>query len=377
MKQQIGAKRTVLGVFLLLLTGLLPLRAEDNPVSGDSVPYAEGIRLFFDGSYADAASKFAAAESAAPNNPVYTYFLGLCAYRQGNFPKANEAFQSAAEKEWTAKGRLVDVGSHLRRIQGEERLVIEEARQKAQEQWREKEAARQKSLYGETISRQKAYLSSMRVSAAGLPEAKENSSAANRTADNQNGLPSVPPIAPLARAEQPGRESAELIADQNNDVIVLLKDEYEDASGEKKLKTSLSTATQRRNQLREKRMLYKDPESRPAADGSEFVDIYDEKSLDTGNEAFFDPNEPVEPEEPKESAAGQSAAGSLILTLGNLTQKLGSIGSSAAAGPNVKEKTAALFGADEVKNPFAGQTAEPVSYGPLDPFKADRAYQPK
>lgn len=348
---------TIAGLAFLLAAW--PLFAEDAP-DGETVCYSRGVHLFFDGRSAEASNEFAAASAAAPDNPVYYYFIGLCFSRQGDEESALAMFQLGAEAELTAKGQLVDVGEHLRRIQGDERLKIEEVRQETLKLWREKEARRQEALYGETLSRQKEYLSQSKITVVGLNS--ESQSAETVSADN---LPLVPPIMPLSRTEISSRESEELAASQK-DELFYLKDEVG--------KVALSSSAQRRRQLREKQLLYKDPENRPAADGSKFVDIYAADQVAADGEAFFDPNEPKE-----EAPAEEKPVGGLT-PLTPFLEKIQAFGGAEEPdmeGPDVMEATAEMFGAETPANPFADKPLEAAPADGMNLFEADRKFTPK
>lgn len=331
----------------------------------DSACYSRGIHLFFNDQYPEAMAEFAAARDKAPENPVYCYFLGLCQLRMADETSAVETFRHAAEAEFTAKGQLVDIGEHLRRIQGPERMMIEQIRQQALSDWREKEIRRQEALYGETLSRQKELLSRNRFAAVG-DEASEDGSAdlpVSKTAAADD-LPQVPPILPLSRPELSGNESEELAETRTNELIYL---------NEEVGKVSLSSAAQRRRQQRERRLLFKNPEERPAADGSKFVDIYADDQVTSDGEAFFDPNEPVET---TETAAVAGETGLLSTILGKV-QPLGDASAPDMEGPDIQAATTELFGEENPANPFADKPAEPAPADTMNLFEADRKFVPQ
>ena len=93
--------------------------------------YARGVYLFFNGRYDEAEDSFRRGTSDSPDNPVNFYFLGVIQLRLGQTEAAEESFTKGAQAELTPHGRLVDVPGHLLRIQGNERLLIEQIRRAA------------------------------------------------------------------------------------------------------------------------------------------------------------------------------------------------------------------------------------------------------
>lgn len=327
--------------------------AQDQASAVES--YSRGIHLFFDGQYVEAARQFDAALAADDTNPVYYYFRGLCGLRQENTEDARKYFQAGGQAECTPKGAAVDIGGHLRRIQGQERLLIEEVRRQARRIYQENETKRQIALYGETLERQKERLEATVHSVVSSDEPVESAAA-----PNASDLPSVPPILPFSRGEETADISTEL-AETELDEVIYLKDEMG--------KISLSTSTQRRRRAREERLKNVDPAARPAADGTPFVDIFAKNEIFADGTPFVDPNEPVE----SEGAAGVGSSGPVPL-FGTLNQWLQTDGESVPEEVSVKTKE--LFGDEAQANPFADKAPAAAPSGGMDPFAEDKKFTP-
>lgn len=368
MKQLIQTIAAVAVLSVVVLSGAL--HAQETAQDTESACYSRGIHLFFDERFPEAFAEFAAAVEKAPDNPAYRYFLGLCRLRMADEAAAVETFRRGAEAEFTPKGELVDIGEHLRRIQGPERMMIEQIRKQALRDWREKEMRRQEMLYGETLSRQKELLSRNRFAAVGDGSSGDESSG-DELDDSEapntefvDDLPLVRPIMPLSRPELSGQESEEL-AETKTDELIYLNEEVG--------KVSLSSAAQRRRQQRERRLLFKNPNERPAADGSPFVDIYADDQVASDGEAFFDPNEPVET---VETAAVQGEIG-LLSTILDKIQPFSEAATPDMEGPDIQAATTELFGEETPANPFADKPAEPAPADNMNLFEADRQFVPQ
>lgn len=347
-------------VALLLTAFGIPANSAEPAVLEASTAYNSGYHLFFNGQFPEAQQMFEQARGLDENQPLYCYYLGLSLLRQGREAEGTDFLRMAAQLEQTPEGRLIDVGTGLERIQGAERLSIEKIRKEARLQWQEKEKARQKALYGETLDRQKERISQGK---ANLPEKAPKSRETEVTASSLGGIPNVPSIAPLSRPEIDGSLSPDL-AEWGKTDIVILKDEVG--------KSSLSTSAQKRRKKRENRVIYANPMDRPAADGSKFVDIYSSGEVSSDGEEFFDPNEPEEEPEPVESA--ESPMGGI----GGLTQ-LANAFSASEENPkavDLNDTTENLFGEEKPANPFADKQTAGENEGGFDLFENDKKFTP-
>lgn len=117
-----------------LLTALLvcactsPIAAaEPNP---DSTAYGRGVNAYFSGDLATAEALFAEAIGADPKDPRPFYFRALCRMRAGRRAEARDDLLTAATLEARAPGSY-PVGRSLERVQGGDRLVLEQFRWRA------------------------------------------------------------------------------------------------------------------------------------------------------------------------------------------------------------------------------------------------------
>lgn len=325
---------------LVLLFGGAVLSADET--AGDAGAfYSRGSNLFFSDDYAAAAEQFDGAMALSPDNPVYFYYRGLCDLRQGDSDSASGWFFLAAEKEQTPAGRLIDVGANLRRIQGSDRMMIEEIRRQARKAWEEEETRRQIALYGETLDRQKEILSRQQKIDYAVPDKKSA-----ETVSDSN-LPIVPPIEPLSGRQEIDASISADLAEYGNGEIIYLKDELG--------KVSLSTATQRRREARARRLAYANPMDRPAADGTKFVDIYSNDEVTADGQAFDDGGESITPIEKArlQAEAAKKGSGGLF---GEMQEF---VGNGEGSDVNVAESTTELFGEEKTANPFADKQAAP------------------
>lgn len=282
--------------FLLIVTlffrGFLTA-GESETSDGPSADllYGRGVEFFFADRYAEAADLFQQASAIDAENPAYLYFLGLCHFREGDPDEARLRFTQGAEAEFTPRGGLVYVPGHLRKIQGNERVLIEQIRQDVGRARQEKERRRQIALYGDLVDRHRRRLCGELTSNLSSDLSFERSGATVSTPSSPSSadpLPVVPPIRPLTRPEIDGSISP-VLAQYGVDEIIQLRDEYamdqfgnvlKDENGQPILKTSLSTAEQKRIALKEKK------EKERAEAEEKFVDIFSDDEVSSDNTAF-------------------------------------------------------------------------------------------
>ncbi len=283
-------------LFLFLILTSVGFLVADDPKSAADLDYGRGVEAFYRGDYQIAKSSLENANKADPDNPAPLYFLGLCSLRNGETEQAKSLFFSAAEKEYTPSGRLVYIPGHLRRIQGNERMMIEEIRKEVGAINQEKERRRQFALYGRVIDKNRRFLCGGTESTPSplppksteplIPSSSDSNVPASSEGRDLTSLPSVPPIRPLAEPEVDGYVSYEL-ADSGVGDIIILKEEYvtdefgnvlKDDEGNPVLRTSLSTKGQRRKDAKEARARAIERAR------SEFEDIY---SMDSSDNTAF------------------------------------------------------------------------------------------
>lgn len=346
---------------LVLLFGGAVLSA-DETASDAGAFYSRGTNLFFSDDYAGAAEQFDGAMALAPDNPVYLYFRGLCDLRRGDSDSASGWFTMAAEKEQTPSGRLIDVGANLRRVQGADRMMIEEIRRQARKAWEDEETRRQTALYGETLDRQKEILSRQQKTDYSVPSKKSVETISD------DSLPIVPPIEPLSGRQEIDASMSIDLAEYGNGEIIYLKDELG--------KVSLSTSAQKRREARARRLAYANPMDRPAADGSKFVDIYSNDEVAADGQAFDDGGESITPAEAarQRAEAAQKASEAGPGGIFGMTQPFLGAGEG-TSNVDVAEKTNELFGEEKTANPFADKPAAPSS-GEFKLFEEDKQFVP-
>jgi tetratricopeptide (TPR) repeat protein len=116
-------------VFCFLLGGAVV--TADSPFVTDESDslYGKGVHAFFDRDYQEAVTILSKAEEIKTNDPRPYYFLGLAHLRQKNTEVADQYFKKAAQLEFNGHSlRDYAVSESLRRIQGTERIRIEEIR---------------------------------------------------------------------------------------------------------------------------------------------------------------------------------------------------------------------------------------------------------
>lgn len=88
--------------------------------------FVTGLNAFWAGQYEGATAAFQDAKSADPTNAKCAYFLALSHYRAGRMSEAEQALTAAVELERHVP--IADWGRSMERIQGAERLWLENAR---------------------------------------------------------------------------------------------------------------------------------------------------------------------------------------------------------------------------------------------------------
>lgn len=121
-------RRGSLLTMLLVCACTSPIAAaEPNP---DSTAYGRGVNAYFSGDLATAEAQFAEAIGADPKDPRPFYFRALCRMREGRRAEARDDLLIAATLEARAPGSY-PVGRSLERVQGGDRLVLEQFRWRA------------------------------------------------------------------------------------------------------------------------------------------------------------------------------------------------------------------------------------------------------
>jgi tetratricopeptide (TPR) repeat protein len=122
------------GLLVAARAAATPAAEPDGGSAEDA--YGRGVHAYFSGNYlsgnsAAAEALFAEAMGHDPNDPRPHYFRALCLLRQGRSNEARSDFKIAAALEARSRGSY-PVGKSLERVQGGERLMLEQFRWRAQ-----------------------------------------------------------------------------------------------------------------------------------------------------------------------------------------------------------------------------------------------------
>lgn len=148
--------------------------------------YGQAVHKYFAGDVASSEQLLQDLIGNGAEDPRVHYFLGLCKVRQGGGVAAGLAdFEDGARLE-AEKGKSLEVGRALQRVQGAVRVEIEKARLAAR-----KTVALQKAM------EQRARLESMPVAPSNVPPASNTNPADNKAAAETTVDP-VQPTAPDA-----------------------------------------------------------------------------------------------------------------------------------------------------------------------------------
>ena len=116
------------GMLTVLLMARAAVAAPNGNSTGDS--YGRGVHAYFSGNSAAAEQLFAQAMGEDPNDPRPYYFRALCLLRQGRSDEARSDVMIGATLEARSAGSY-PVGKSLERVQGGDRLMLEQYRWRA------------------------------------------------------------------------------------------------------------------------------------------------------------------------------------------------------------------------------------------------------
>jgi hypothetical protein len=132
--------------------GVADTSADEFTIANEAeVLYGKGVHAFFDGDYKAALTIFGRVEYLASEDPRPYFFSALARYRLDNeSAEADKYFKKAAKLEWEGRAvREYNVSDALRRIQGKERLHIEQYRTQAKIEWQKAKSISESIRYGE------------------------------------------------------------------------------------------------------------------------------------------------------------------------------------------------------------------------------------
>jgi hypothetical protein len=111
-------------------TALLPLAVRAQQFGAASALYSTGVQAYFGGSSAEAEASFTSLIRVDPNDPRAYYFRALSRIRQGRDSEARSDMEMGAQIEARSPHRF-DIGQTLQRVQGSNRLLLEQYRSRA------------------------------------------------------------------------------------------------------------------------------------------------------------------------------------------------------------------------------------------------------
>lgn len=121
-------------LWLIALSALLTL-ASQRPASAQAAAdaYAQGVNAYFNSGAARAEALLDQAAGAEARNPLVYYFRGLAKLRQGRRHEATEDFRIGAMFEAQRPSGSLGIGRALERVQGGNRLLLEQIRRETRE----------------------------------------------------------------------------------------------------------------------------------------------------------------------------------------------------------------------------------------------------
>jgi tetratricopeptide (TPR) repeat protein len=122
-------RRLALLAVALVLTSAAALPAQNAAMTAQC--YGTGVHAYFSGDYNRAFELFNAAATSGVADPRVVYFRGLAQLRLGRSDEAKQDFQKASKLETADQERMYNVSRALERIQGGDRLLIEQYRGEA------------------------------------------------------------------------------------------------------------------------------------------------------------------------------------------------------------------------------------------------------
>ncbi len=192
---------------LALAGSALPALAQDGLLED---LYGRGVHAYFEHRYEEAHGLLTKAVTSGLQDPRAYYFRGLTYLRLGRPDEAKAEFKTGAELEAIA-AEPVNVGKALERIQGAERIAIEQHRRAGRLALHNKAAAAAKARYEERIdAERRVLLNPGRAAAApgGAPATPDESDPFNEGGAKPAPLPAPPGEAKPATPAEPPPEEA-------------------------------------------------------------------------------------------------------------------------------------------------------------------------
>jgi hypothetical protein len=174
------------------------VRAQD---SSTAQLYGVGVHAFFQREYQKAHEAFTSAIEEGAQDARCYYFRGLTCLRTGRLAEAAEDFKKGAELEAAGDDRFLADSDSLQRIQGEERLKLEQYRQTARALVRQRAAVAEKARREQLRREQEEALrKAEQLSAAATPPIPETPAAGG--AGPSAGQPAAAAVETQAKATE-------------------------------------------------------------------------------------------------------------------------------------------------------------------------------
>jgi len=195
----------VLALGLLLTLGSAT-RAQEA-ISAQSL--SAGMHAYYSGDMQKAYETLSMAIGAGTQDPRCYYFRGLAFLRTGREDEAKADFQQGASIESTERGRAFNVAKSLERIQGRERMLLEEYRASARMATLQRDEAQRRARY-EAIRQEQNQMLQRQAEQVPAPPAKP-AAASPADAFETGPMPAAKPAAegaPAADAAMPAEPAA-------------------------------------------------------------------------------------------------------------------------------------------------------------------------
>ena len=141
-KKRLLVLHAVLGAAALLVIASGGLAAEST-----GAIYGKGVHAYFAGDLDQALEYLGATVDEGTTDPRCWYFRGLTLLRLGREDEARKDFEKGAKCELAATYQVYRVGKALERVQGHDRLILEEHRSKARLAAYEKDEKARRARY--------------------------------------------------------------------------------------------------------------------------------------------------------------------------------------------------------------------------------------
>lgn len=195
----------------LILAGTLPVRAQEL-VLGQT--FGSGVHAYYAQDYVRAYDYFNTAIEAGSQDPRCFYYRGLCYLRLDRDEAAKADFQKGAALESGDAGRNYPVARLLERVQGQERLILEQYRATARMAALQRDETLRRQRYEQNRAAQSQVLQAAEpvatpagVPAAAAPAAPAAAGAADGFQTGPIASPPKPEEPAAMPAEQPAAEA--------------------------------------------------------------------------------------------------------------------------------------------------------------------------